>query len=287
MFLSSEIRVRSKLFARSYVIYRLGIFALVTLIVFVIPYLGERFSMLFQPDWDVILIKGNMGEAYRYFGLSLCISLALFVLNMPLLLGMFAWMSELSMGRRQKISYLFCWCTPFSRLLKAMRAGLVFLLKAMIEALKFSAIPIAGMLYLGAYGDKIEVNAYAILLMMLMIFLIVGLVYTAVRVCAYYPALYLLSVVPELSVSEAFSQSRDFLYVNRSEFYKLILGFIPWYLVETLTFGIAGLFIKPYFYFTMLLFVQQIYNKWLFETGKTPEYVDPLTNLFEEKEEDV
>lgn len=285
MYLSSEIRVRSKIFARTYVIFRLGIFALVTLIVFIIPYLGERLTLLYQPEWDMLLINGNIGEAYRFLGLSICVSLGLFVLNMPLLLGMFAWMSELSMGRRQRIRYLFCWCTPFSRILKAFGAGCMFLLRALLEALKFCAVPAFGFVYLGLYGDRIEVNAYAILLMMMLIFLIVGLVYTAVRVCAYYPALYLLAAVPDMTAGEAFSQCRDFMYVNRAEFYKLILGFIPWYFVEMITFGIAGLFIKPYFYFTMLLFVQQVYNKWLFETGKTPEFVDPLTNLFENKEE--
>lgn len=286
MFLSSEIRARSKLYARSYVIFRLGIFALATIIVFIIPYLGDRLVLFFQPDWELLLINSNIGEAWRFLGLSLGVSLVLFILNAPLLMGMFAWMSELTMGRRPRLRFLFSWCTPFSRLFKAIRAACVLVLHIFIEGLKFCALPIAGFVYLALVSDKVETNAFAAILMFLTLFLLVGVVYTAVRSYAYYPALYLLAAVPEMDIGEAFSQCRDFMYVNRAEFSRLILGFIPWYIIENLTFGIGGLFVKPYFYFTLLLFVQQVYNKWLFETKQVPEYVDPLTNLFDEKEDE-
>lgn len=286
MYLSKEIRLRSKFFARDLVIFRFGAFAGATLIVFIIPFLGSIAAALLQPDWGALLAAQDLQSAYGFAGISLGTSLGLFILNAPLLFGLFSWMSELTMGRSHPLRYLFNWCAQGVRLTKAFGAAAVFVAKALWEAVKFCVLPVAGIVLLELTAQTIG-TGYGPLQVMLMLFLAIGLVYTLLRAFANFPALYLLAAVPEMAVREAFNQCRDFMYDKKGEFFKLLLSFLPWYFAENLSYGLIGLFAKPYFYLSLLYFVQQIYNKWLYETGKVDRYVDPLTNLFEGGNADV
>ncbi len=286
MYLSKEIRLRSKFFARNLVIFRFGACAAATLIVFAIPFLGSLAVALLQPDWDALLAAQDLRMAYGFAGTSLGASLGLFILNAPLLFGLFSWMSELTMGRSHGLSYLFRWCAPGSRFIKALGAAGVFVARALWEALKFCALPAAGMALLELTAESVG-EGYAPLQLVLTLLFAVGLVYTLIRAFANFPALYLLAAVPEMTVRQAFFQCAEFMYDKKGEFFKLLLSFFPWYLAENFSYGLVGLFVKPYFYLSLLYFVQQIYNKWLYETGKVDRYVDPLTNLFEGGNADV
>ncbi len=286
MYLSKEIRLRSKFFARNLVIFRFGSCAAATLIVFIIPFLGSFALTLLQPDWNIVLAKQDLRTAYSFAGIFFGATLCLFLLNAPLMFGLFSWMSELTMGRNQPLSYLFSWCTVGRRFLKALAAAGVFVGKALWEALKFCTLPMVGMAFLEIMADLIP-TGYMPILLVLIVFLVVGLVYTLIRAFSNLPALYLLAAVPQMSIQEAFFQCSDFMYDKKGEFFKLLISFFPWYLVENLSYGLIGLFVKPYFYLSLLYFTQQIYNKWLYETGKVDRYVDPMKNLFEGGNADV
>lgn len=286
MYLSKEIRLRSKFFARNLVIFRFGACALATLIAFIIPYLGSLVIALLQPDWSLILLSQDLRQAYGAAGISLGASLGLFLVNAPFLFGLFSWMSEMTMGRSRPVRYVFSWCAQGAMLAKAFGAAAVFIAKALFEALKFCALPVAGIVLLEMTAQSVGAG-YAPLQIMLLLFLAIGLIYTVIRAFANFPALYLLAAVPQMTVREAFRQCADFMYDKKGEFFKLLLSFLPWYLAENISYGLIGLFVKPYFYFSLLYFIQQIYNKWLYETGKVDRYVDPLTNLFEGGNADV
>ena len=286
MYLSQEIRQRAKIYARNLVIFNFWACAGASVIALIIPFLGSMLLALGQPDLNAIVLQNDLQTFYLYLAASLVVQIVLFILNIPLLLGYFSWLSEMTMGRKRKLSYLFSWCANSERLKKSLSAAMHFIGRALLEGIKFTLIP---QILLGIsmyYVTAEQFRMLGVMVIALLLF-IVGTVLALIRVIGNYPALYLLAAVPEMTASEAFSQCAQFMYNKKTELFKLVLSFIPWTLLEMLTYNVAGLFVKPYYYLAMLYFVQQIYNRWLYETGKVDQYIDPLINLFEGGHADV
>lgn len=68
---------------------------------------------------------------------------------------------------------------------------------------------------------------------------------------------YILIESPEMSAMESIRTSKDMTNGYKMELFMLHLSFIPWYLLCTITFGIAGIYFLPYYQAT----ITNLYNK--------------------------
>ena len=75
-----------------------------------------------------------------------------------------------------------------------------------------------------------------------MLFVIPGLV----KSYSYAMTNYILLDRPELSATDAITESRKMMNGHKMELFILDLSFIGWYILVGLTFGIASLYVTPY-----------------------------------------
>lgn len=73
--------------------------------------------------------------------------------------------------------------------------------------------------------------------------------------------IYVLHEQPELSLTNIFKASANLIKGNVKSYIVLILSFIPWYIVCVITFGIAAIWVYPYFLVAQYFFYQAIRNK--------------------------
>ncbi|MEG0254123.1 MAG: DUF975 family protein [Vagococcus sp.] len=76
----------------------------------------------------------------------------------------------------------------------------------------------------------------------------------------------LLEKEPELSASDAINLSRQIMKGYKLEFLILRYSFFFWNLVSGLTFGLASFYVLPYQYTTEVLFLENLYEKYLEKT---------------------
>lgn len=73
---------------------------------------------------------------------------------------------------------------------------------------------------------------------------------------------YLLGEYPDISMEEAFAQSRSMMYGNKWRAFVLDFSFLGWYILSGLTFGILGIFyVGPYVYQTRAALYQKLKAK--------------------------
>ena len=97
----------------------------------------------------------------------------------------------------------------------------------------------------GSYIKKLVIYILRTLLTTVLLFLlfIPGIIFYYSSYFAYQ----LMCDYPNLKPSEAIKLSKKIVRGNRSELFWLDLSFIPWYLLCAITFGIAGVYVMPYF----------------------------------------
>lgn len=61
-----------------------------------------------------------------------------------------------------------------------------------------------------------------------------------------------------MSGSEAIKKSKEMMYGHKMEFFVLNLSFIGWFLLVVITFGLAGLYVYPYYMLTISNFYEAI-----------------------------
>jgi uncharacterized membrane protein len=71
---------------------------------------------------------------------------------------------------------------------------------------------------------------------------------------------YLLKDHPEMSATEAITESRRMMNGNKMRLFRLNLSFIGWYLLCFVTFGIALLWVLPYYHTACAAFYEDIKN---------------------------
>ena len=69
---------------------------------------------------------------------------------------------------------------------------------------------------------------------------------------------YILADNPGMSGSEAIKKSKQMMKGHKWELFVLILSFFWWYVLCTITFGIAYIYVAPYINVTMTNFYEKI-----------------------------
>ncbi len=85
-----------------------------------------------------------------------------------------------------------------------------------------------------------------------------GLVLSAFLYARWLPALHFLAKYPHLAPWGALRKSAQELKGHRWQYIGLVLSFLPWLLLESLTYGIAGIYVLPYLELTVTLFLEKI-----------------------------
>ena len=84
------------------------------------------------------------------------------------------------------------------------------------------------------------------------------IIFAALRIMAYLPATYLLAQNPELSAAEALKRS---VQITKGHLWELLifhLSYIIWAMLSLVTYGIAMLYLIPYYSMSMALFVRYL-----------------------------
>jgi uncharacterized membrane protein len=84
---------------------------------------------------------------------------------------------------------------------------------------------------------------------------------------------YVLAEHPEMSGKEAIDESKKIMDGHKWEYFVLSLSFILWYLLGSVTFGIAYIYIIPYISTTITNFYHEIKN--VDEVEKNDTYQEP------------
>ncbi len=63
---------------------------------------------------------------------------------------------------------------------------------------------------------------------------------------------------PEMNWQSALNESKQMMAGNKADLFVLYLSFIPWMLLVSVTFGIAGLYVYPYMYTTIANFYRSL-----------------------------
>lgn len=88
-----------------------------------------------------------------------------------------------------------------------------------------------------------EIIASVFLVLWLLLFIIPGIV----KAFSYSLVYFILIDHPEYSANEAITKSRKMMDGHKWELFKLIFSFIGWWILCAVTFGIAAIWVTPYF----------------------------------------
>lgn len=82
-----------------------------------------------------------------------------------------------------------------------------------------------------------------------------------IKVFSYAAAPFILADNPELTAREALSESKRIMDGHKFDLFVLQLSFFWWYILSAITFGIAYIYVVPYFQTTMANFYNDIKDK--------------------------
>lgn len=104
-------------------------------------------------------------------------------------------------------------------------------------------------------------------LLLLLLFIVPGIIF----LLSSFFAEEIMSDNPNLKPTEAIKLSKKMVAGNRTELFTLVLSFIPWYLLTAVTFGIASIYVLPYFYTTKALYYENFRMRALQNGRITPD----------------
>ena len=79
-----------------------------------------------------------------------------------------------------------------------------------------------------------------------------------IKTYAYSMSFYILAENPNMTATEAITESKTIMDGHKMELFVLMLSFIPWILLACVTFGLAYIYVLPYMYLTMTNFYHNI-----------------------------
>lgn len=106
-----------------------------------------------------------------------------------------------------------------------------------------------------------------------------------IKFYSYKMVTFIIAENPNINYNDAIKMSRQMMNGNKKTMFKLDLSFIGWFILQYITFGIAGIYVVPYYTSTMA----ECYRKLRGEYKKQKLYNYELLNddrLFEENDED-
>lgn len=87
-----------------------------------------------------------------------------------------------------------------------------------------------------------------------LLFIIPGII----KSYSYSMTFYILAENPQMSATEAITESRRLMNGHKMEYFILNLSFIPWILLTLVTFGVAAIYVAPYISLTTTNFYQEL-----------------------------
>lgn len=90
-----------------------------------------------------------------------------------------------------------------------------------------------------------------------LLFVIPGIV----KAISYSQMFYLMAKDKELDAAKAQVKSMEMMQGYKMEYFILQLSFIPWFLLCGITFGLAGIYVMPYYNTTLAAFHEKLANK--------------------------
>ncbi|GHU42468.1 hypothetical protein FACS1894111_06460 [Clostridia bacterium] len=90
-----------------------------------------------------------------------------------------------------------------------------------------------------------------------LLFIIPGII----KAISYSMSYYILADKPDLTAREALNESKRITKGHKAELFILALSFIPWLLLVSITFGIAGIYVLPYIETTVANYYQELKNQ--------------------------
>ena len=106
------------------------------------------------------------------------------------------------------------------------------------------------------FGGSIVLNLLVNIFILLwsLLLLIPGII----KSYSYSMSFYILAENPNMTATEAITESRRIMDGHKMEYFVLSLSFIPWILLACVTFGIAYIYVLPYMYLTVTNFYHNI-----------------------------
>ena len=90
-----------------------------------------------------------------------------------------------------------------------------------------------------------------------------------VKAFSYSMAPYILAENPEMSALDAISESKRMMNGHKMDLFVLTLSFIPWLILVSVTFGIAGIYVTPYMEMTEVNFYKSISGGYTYQGEAT------------------
>ena len=97
-----------------------------------------------------------------------------------------------------------------------------------------------------------------VLTILMRIFIFLWSLLLLIKAISYSQAYYILAEHPEMSGKEALDASIEMMDGHKMDYFVLLLSFIPWLLLCTITCGLAVLYVYPYMDATLVNFYQTI-----------------------------
>ncbi len=209
---------------------------------------------------DPLLFRSELfhyyGHHYLYKILGHVIGV---VLEAPLLLAFMAGLYHISVcGEHPSRKTLLAWyCHPG---LTARSISLLFFLDVIFEVLRTILVmgPIVLMMHISLEYMATDPMAMPLWVSALPLLSLGGLVLGAFLYARWLPALHFMAKYPHLGPWGALRKSAQELKGHRWQYICLVLSFLPWLLLEAVTYGAAGLFVLPYMELTVTLFLEKI-----------------------------
>lgn len=99
-----------------------------------------------------------------------------------------------------------------------------------------------------------------------------------IKAISYSQAYYILAEHPEMSAKEALDESIDIMDGHKMDYFVLILSFIPWMLLCSITCGLAILYVGPYMEATFVNFYEEIKSPVIMNTNG--DFTDTTSNSY-------
>lgn len=90
-----------------------------------------------------------------------------------------------------------------------------------------------------------------------LLFVIPGII----KAISYSQMFYLMAKDKKLEAAEAQTKSMEMMQGHKMEYFILQLSFIPWFLLSCITFGLAGIYVMPYYNTTLAAFHEKLASK--------------------------
>lgn len=225
------------------------------------------------------LSSGHYGAVVHLLTI-LVVGVIEFFLLIPLLLGICKWAFAVVSAKPAPITYLFYYYTGFRKYRTCIHMGLSIFFR-MFGYLLVGILPAACIYSLGMfYQNSSDYSSYiaAVIRGFSILFLVMGLIYTAYAMMKYVLAGYLYADDLSLRPSQAIHGSVRIMARERFHFLWLVASFLPLFLCCILV--VPLLFVIPYF-----SVCSAMYAKYLIERDK--RLVQPLLQEEKETPEDV